>query len=318
MKDKLSIIIPTYNRWDTLAKTLENTLANNSVGVTVVILDNNSDLQGRDLVLKVIEKYPEISCRIEKNERNIGGDANIVRCIEICETPYVLVLGDDDFLSADYIEKISFYLMQDIGWGFIGFRDRAGGWDNKVFDSAVEMLECSGNWADLLFISTGIINKAMFAYGMRFAQRSQITHSAHLVGLLKGWQESVAKGHSWKFALSKEQLIVSGGHARDHRSFELMSIYAGLPSLEFMFEDKRLHYAVRSAVRVATKRMFKPRVLAKEFFYFTLKFGFELSWRRVMAMRRGLSYSIGSRSLFYRIYLPFVVLIAALISAWSS
>lgn len=314
MKNKLSIIIPTYNRWDVLIRTLENTLANNWAGVSVIVLDNDSNPDGREALLDVMEKYHSVPCRIQKNTVNIGGDGNIIRCIEICETPYVLVLGDDDFLSSDYLEKISRYLMADVNWGYISFRDCVYEGKDEVFASPVEMVESCGDWSKLLFISTTIFNTKMFCEGMQAAQRAQVTHSSHLVGMIKGWERSAVNENTWKFLLSAQQLVVSGGHARDHRSFELMSIYAGFPILEFIFQDKRTHYAVRKAIRGATKRMFKPRVLAKEFYYFTLQFGFEAAWRRMVAMRRGLSYSIGWRALFYRAYLPLVVIITAGIS----
>lgn len=314
VQNKLSIIVPTYNRWKVLAKTLENTLANNWLGVPVVILDNDSNSDGREEVLAVMAKYSASPCRIQKNLVNIGGDGNIIRCIEVCETPYVLVLGDDDFLSADYLERISHYLTQDENWGYISFKDRQCNSSDQIYTSPVDMVEAGGDWSELLFISTTIFNKEMFCEGMLAAQRTQITHSAHLVGMMKGWEKSVTNGGDWKFLLSGKQLVVSGGHARDHRSYELMSIYAGFPMLEFVFQDKRTHYVVRAAIRGATKRMFKPRVLAKEFFYFTLQFGLEISWRRMLAMRRGLSYSIGWRALFYFAYLPLVVLFSAGVS----
>ncbi len=316
LKNKLTIIIPTFNRWEVLAKTLENTLGNNWAGVPVVILDNDSDPAGQELVLDVMAKHTAVPCRIQKNSVNIGGDGNIIRCIEVCETPYVLVLGDDDFLAQDYLEKISYYLMQDQDWGYISFKDRPVEGKDKIYTSPVDMVEACKDWSELLFISTTIFNKKMFCEGMLFAQRAQATHSAHLVGMMKGWEKSVASGGIWNFVLSIRQLVVSGGHARDHRSFELMSIYAGFPMLEFVFQDRRTHYAVRAAIRGATKRMFKPRVLGKEFFYYTLQFGFEVAWRRMLAMRRGLSYSIGWRALFYRAYLPIVVIFAAGVSAF--
>lgn len=316
LKNKLSIIIPTFNRWGVLAKTLENTLANNWAGVPVIILDNDSDPEGHEAVLDVMAKYKTVPCRIQKNIVNIGGDGNIIRCVEVCETPYVLVLGDDDFLAKDYLEKISYYLMQDQNWGYVSFKDRPFEGADKIYSSPVDMVEACGDWSDLLFISTTIFNKQMFCEGMLHAQRAQPTHSAHLVGMIKGWEISIAGGSAWKFVLSTRQLVVSGGHARDHRSFELMSIYAGFPLLEFVFQDRRTHYAVRTAIRGATKRMFKPRVLGKEFFYYTLQFGLEAAWRRMLAMRRGLSYSIGWRALFYRAYLPLVVVFAGVVSAF--
>jgi glycosyltransferase involved in cell wall biosynthesis len=314
LRNKFSIYIPTYNRWGVLAKTLETTLANNWAGVSVVILDNNSNPAGQEVVLEVIRKYNDVPCRIEKNLFNLGGDGNILRCIEKCATPYVLVLGDDDVLCPDYLNKIEFFLNGEIDWGYISFKDRPCSAGEEVFRSPYELMAHAGNWADLLFMSTSIFNKEMFGAGMMDAQRAQVTHGAHLVGMLKGWEKLSSAGRSWEFLLSSMQLVESSGHGRDHRSYELMSIYAGLPLLSVIFQDSHSHYIVRNAVRLATKRVFKPRVLAKEFFRFTYNYGFGTGWRRMIAVGQGLNYSIGGRAFFYKCYLPLVVVVAGIFS----
>jgi len=68
LKNKLSIIIPTYNRWGVLVKTLENTLANNWAGVSVIVLDNDSNPDGREALLDVMAKYDSVPCRIQKTQ----------------------------------------------------------------------------------------------------------------------------------------------------------------------------------------------------------------------------------------------------------
>lgn len=312
MQEKFSIFIPTYNRWSVLAKTLDTTLSNNSICAPVTIVDNNSHTEGLDAVLQVIAKFPHIPCKIVKNEMNIGGDANILRCIALCQTPYVLVLGDDDFLVEDYIAKITRYLSSNVDWGFISFKDRHyEGFSDKTFDSPYEMVRFSNDWSELLFTSTNIVNTEMFYAGMEEAQRAQFTCSSHLVGMLKGWEHLRGNTKHWKFLLSAERLIATSGHARDAKSFELIHVFAGLPVLEYFFQAADMHSIVRSAVRGGTRRVFKPRVLAKVFFNYTLTFGFTAAWRLMLPIRQGLNYTIGLRAIFYRWYLPLVIVIAA-------
>lgn len=297
-----------------LAKTLEKTLENNWAGVSVVILDNNSDLDGRDAVIDVIKKFSDVPCRIERNSANLGGDGNILRCLELCTTPYVLVLGDDDFLCDDYLSTVESALSGGVDWGYISFKDRPVSVSERVFGSPYELMKEAGNWADLLFMSTSIFNKDMFCHGMMEAQRAQFSHASHLVGMLKGWERSTSGGGQWRFLLSSKQLVESSGHARNHRSFELMSIYAGLPILAVVFHDPYSHDIVRAAVRQGTKRVFKPRVLAKEFFRFTLQYGYSTGRRRMIAIAHGLIYSIGFRAYFYKFYLSIVVIVAGFFS----
>ena len=44
----------------------------------------------------MLEQYPGANYTIIRNALNIGGNANILRCFELCETPWLWVLGDDD------------------------------------------------------------------------------------------------------------------------------------------------------------------------------------------------------------------------------
>lgn len=315
LKDLFSIFIPTYNRWEMLARTLDNTLSHNRAGVAVTIVDNNSSTPGRDQVLEVMARHAEVPCTIVKNRTNLGGDGNLLRCLELCPTPYVLVLGDDDFLASDYLDKIAAYLLNGQTWGFISFKaDVVKDTGDQQFDSPFELMAASPSWADPLFISTSIYHCELFRSGMAWAQHAQCTHGSHLVGMLKGWEHAGGKGPAYRFALSPRQLVVSGGHARDHRSFGLISIYSGLHFLESVFSDRSNHQIIHAAVKRSTRRMFKPRVLAGEFFHFTLEFGLDLAWRRMLAIRRGLGYSLGHRrALFYKWHFPAVVLLAGLL-----
>lgn len=266
MQEKFSIFIPTYNRWRTLAKTLENTLANNCIGSPIVIIDNDSLPEGREEVSKVIEKYSHISCKIIKNEMNVGGDANILRCIELCQTPYVLVLGDDDFLSNDYASKVTKYLSTETEWGFISFKDRAiKSIDDKTFDSPFDMVRSINDWSALLFSSTSIFNTQMFKYGMWEAHRAQFSCSSHLVGMLKGWELSPASDKKWKFLLSAEQLVVSSGHARDPKSFDLLKVFTGFSILEYFFNEGTARQIICSAVRGAQSVYSNPEYWLKSY-----------------------------------------------------
>ena len=319
MQEKFSIFIPTFNRWSVLARTLETTLVNNFICVPVTIVDNNSHPEGLNAVLQVIAKYPHIPCKIIKNEMNIGGDANILRCIALCRTPYVLVLGDDDFLVDDYIAKIERYLSLNVNWGYISFKDRrCESFSDKAFDSPYEMVRFSNDWSELLFISTSIVNTEIFNAGMQDAQRAQFTCSSHLVGMLKGWEHLSGNTKHWKFLLSAERLIATSGQARDAKSFDLIRVFAGLPILEYFFQAADTHSIVRSAVRGGTRRVFKPRVLAKVFFHYTLSFGLSTAWRLLLPILQGLKYTIGRRAIFYRWYLPLVVAIAAIWRMFSN
>lgn len=318
MKDLFSIFIPTYNRWGILEKTLERTLENISGGVRVVVVDNHSDLNGKEKVEAVIARYPDVDCCIVKNEANLGGDGNILRCFELCKTPYVLVLGDDDFVMPDFLQKISKYLLGPSKWGWISFqvpRAYAGHVVNdRDFDSPFDMVGASNNWAELLFISTAIFNKDLVLRALSSAQRYQVTCSSHVIGVLKGWEslsESAAEQSSWRFLLSAERMVDSGGHGADHdNSFMQMRLYQGLPLLQGLFKKPIHNLIVQAAVRMAAKKIFKPRVLSKEIFRYTCRNGWSSVWPLASQIRTNIFYVIGFKAFFYRWYFLVLMLVA--------
>lgn len=318
MKDLFSIFIPTYNRWGVLEKTLERTLENISDGVRVVVVDNDSNPDGKERVEAVIARYPGVDCRIVKNDANLGGDGNILRCFELCKTPYLLVLGDDDFVMPGFLQKISKYLLGSSQWGCISFqvpRAYAGHVvSDREFDSPFEMVRASNNWAELIFISTTIFNKDLVLSALSVAQRYQVTCSSHVIGVLKGWErlsECVTEQSNLRFLLSADRIIESGGHAADHdNSFTQMHLYQGLPLLQGLFKKPVHNLIVQSAVRMAAKKIFKPRVLAKEIFRYTYFYGWPNAWPLVSQIRTNIFYVIGFKVFFYRYYLIVLMLIA--------
>lgn len=302
-----------------LEKTLDSTLASNFAGVKIVILDNNSAPEGRDAVERVIAKHADRSVQIVKNSVNIGGDGNIMRCFELCQTPYVMVLGDDDFLESDFLKKLEPFLLSELEYGFISFQVQRGyaraELKDAVFDSPYKMLTQSANWAELLFISTSIYHKKLVMHGFEQAQRHQMTCSSQLIAVLKGWDilQNQSNNPSYKFALAHHVILASGGHARDHRSYAMMSVLKGLSVVPSVFVDEPQARIVRSAIRGATRFVFKPRVLVKEFFYYTLEFGFVQAWRQLCRSRFDLMYLVGAKSFWYRPYLHLTVL---LVGGW--
>lgn len=95
--DKLQIFIVTYNRSRYLRRTLTQLLAETSPvrNCEIVILDNHSTDETRDVAQEFV---PNGNITIVTHPRNIGGNANIVRAMELAySNAYVWTLGDDDF-----------------------------------------------------------------------------------------------------------------------------------------------------------------------------------------------------------------------------
>ena len=102
----LTIAIPTYNRSECLAQLLE-ILAPQLAGesrVELVISDNASPDDTPTVVTSFREKgLPLI---YNRNEMNLGADANIVRCYEMAQGEYVWIFGDDDIIVPGGLQEV--------------------------------------------------------------------------------------------------------------------------------------------------------------------------------------------------------------------
>lgn len=106
LKEKLEIIIVTYNRKNFLLKTLEILLAENSPvkNLSISILNNNSNDGSTELINEMLIRYPNLKHVLHR--KNIGGNANITRAIELASKEYVWILGDNDEYSWESWQEV--------------------------------------------------------------------------------------------------------------------------------------------------------------------------------------------------------------------
>lgn len=98
MNYELTIALPCYNLEKTLSASLDSVLKqNHSDEVEILIVDNSSSDGSVEIAKSYEEKYANVKCI--QNETNIGPDRNFLKCLEIAEGKYVLLLGDDLLLD---------------------------------------------------------------------------------------------------------------------------------------------------------------------------------------------------------------------------
>jgi len=101
---ELSIIVPTYNRNAILRENLSRLLPQVNSACRIVIIDNESRTPVEETLRDLLDLYENRGITIIRNKRNIGGNANIARCFELCESEWLWILGDDDRPNDDAIE----------------------------------------------------------------------------------------------------------------------------------------------------------------------------------------------------------------------
>ena len=103
---KLSICIPTYNRSKHLKNCLESIVSNeikNNLDFQICISNNCSTDETESLVQSYIGKLP---IKYNKNEANLGVARNVLKVIEIAESDFVWLIGDDDLLMPNAIIEV--------------------------------------------------------------------------------------------------------------------------------------------------------------------------------------------------------------------
>ena len=90
---KVSPVIITFNRADRLSTTLQAFRA--ALPTTPLhVLDNASTDETPALLGELQQTWPSLLCH--RNRYNIGGNANILRSVELADSEYHWVVGDDD------------------------------------------------------------------------------------------------------------------------------------------------------------------------------------------------------------------------------
>lgn len=103
----LSMCIPTYNRANDLNHNLtliESYLEKAGLFDKVcLVISNNCSTDETDVVVKHFVDEGRLCIHYYKQEHNIGAGPNQVYAVEKASTPWVMLLGDDDYLEPWYI-----------------------------------------------------------------------------------------------------------------------------------------------------------------------------------------------------------------------
>ena len=100
MKPKISVLIPTFNRYERLKKTLPTFLKTQAIDAEFIIIDNCSTDKTVDYVEQIIEKDNRI--RLIKNNSNLGAQKSQFRGYCEVNSPFVIFLSDQYLMKGDY------------------------------------------------------------------------------------------------------------------------------------------------------------------------------------------------------------------------
>jgi len=105
LQPRLSVCIPTFNRFSYLSASLSSLLPEaEELGVEVCISENHSTDETPRYLEGLVRQYRCLS--VNFNSRNIGLEANMAQVSKMATGAHVLLLGDDDFIPIGNLKKI--------------------------------------------------------------------------------------------------------------------------------------------------------------------------------------------------------------------
>lgn len=98
---KVQILIPSYNAEKTLGLTLESLLAQTYKNFEILVVDNCSTDQTRQIVSSFKDSRVNYVC----NDSNLGNYGNFNRCMELAKYDYTAIFHADDFYLPTMLEE---------------------------------------------------------------------------------------------------------------------------------------------------------------------------------------------------------------------
>jgi len=113
----LTIMIPTYNRAKVVAENLEGVikiLEDNHLleRVEIVISNNASEDDTFEVLKKIVAANKNVSISLFNQEQTLGSLGNMNFVLQQASCEYVMYLGDDDYISAEYLKSVLRYIVK--------------------------------------------------------------------------------------------------------------------------------------------------------------------------------------------------------------
>ena len=103
----VSVVIPAYNRPQTLKIAIDSVLKQTYPNIEIIICDDSSDERVKEMLTPYLESFSQI--KYYKNERNLFLE-NWHKCFELAKGEYINYLMDDDVFHKEKIKKMMYFL----------------------------------------------------------------------------------------------------------------------------------------------------------------------------------------------------------------
>jgi len=105
MKKKVTVAIPVYNGEKYILDALLSIISQTSKPDQIIVCDNQSPDNTVNILNKFKQDHKDFDIKLHVNETNLGNIKNYNKCMELCQSEYLLILSSDDRLKKDALEK---------------------------------------------------------------------------------------------------------------------------------------------------------------------------------------------------------------------
>lgn len=105
-KPLVSVVIPAYNRPDTLKIAIDSVLEQTYPNIEVIICDDSSDNRVQEMLIPYLDSFSNI--KYHKNERNLFLE-NWHKCYNLASGEFINYLMDDDVFHKEKISKMMYF-----------------------------------------------------------------------------------------------------------------------------------------------------------------------------------------------------------------
>jgi hypothetical protein len=165
---KLSLCIPTKNRWNFLKINLPKYLENPYIDEIIICDENGDDAKLIQEIYKDNEKI-----RIFINDKILGAFLNKNKVVELAKNEFVCLMDSDNFAPLSYFEAWNIYTKENgLKENFIYCPSRTipqpnhQGFDYRKFIGSYNFEDCKKNFHDIIFIT--LLNTGNYIFNKKF------------------------------------------------------------------------------------------------------------------------------------------------------
>lgn len=300
---KLTVLIPTYNRKEKLLRTLESLIEQTNHNFNIIISDNCSNYSIEEVLSK---ELPVLLNKITIFHQpfNIGGTPNIIGALSLCPTEWGWILGDDDVVYDNAVEKIYNSINQypdtQVFWFSIDEKKK----DNCVIDNIYQLqdyLEALNNSGDFIFCSNKVFNITRIGSYMEITHRFSYTRISQCFPIIESLKENKCIT-----IINSDNIVKHGGFEDGSITWDVSKTVSGLRTLM----DYPTGLSWKKHCRLVKSIMFRPSFVLKNYFKAKLPWNYKNYLKNVYTSCYKYCYPIHKRLVikceFWIASIPFV------------